>query len=773
MHVEGRMFITGRSVLFLLLAAAPVWSQQGNRKGHENMKSIVPADEVPAAPVLPVDQALKTFELAPGFIIEPVAAEPLVDRPVCIDFDPAGRMWVCEMNGYMPDIDGKGEDIPQGRIVVLEDTDHDGSVDKRTVFLDKILLPRALAVFPDGVLFIDQNQLCWIKRDGLQASGDPVVLDPKFAAGGNAEHKPNGLLPNLDNWLYLAKSDKRIRRVAGEWLIEKTSFRGQWGIARDDHGRLYHNSNSTLLNADRTAPDLLDGNPAAKMRVRSTTQLGNNRVWPIRVTPGVNRGYIAKSNGYDSQTLDPETYKLINATAAAGMAIYRGTNFPKTWLGRGIVTESTVQLVKAIAIDESNGKMTGSHPLGEKEFIASTDERFRPVNAYNAPDGSLYVIDFYHGIIQHKTYMTSYLREQTLSRGLDKPGHGLGRIYRIRHSAGQLEQPIDMASLQGRQLVAMLAHANAWHRETAQRVMTARKDPSWVPDLALLTKNQDARTAMHAIWTLEGMGMLTSDHLKSALVSKDPNLRNSALWAVTRLSSPQRQLLAPGLSKLEVSTESIPYLAKALATCNHETSDKALATIMEKHQKIPFVREAAVAGLRGREQEFLASHLEDSKDKTLIAWLENASKAPAKAKINGGLTGADAIAFKRGKALYHGEAACVACHGADGGGLPDLGPPLDGSEWVTGKVEVLAKILLHGMTGPVEVAGETYAPPAAMPGMSFNPAMTDQRLADLASYIRHEWSNTAGMVAPEAITRWRAATTDRSGRPYVAAELKQ
>jgi hypothetical protein len=104
--------ITGPLLLMSLLATA----QQGDDKGVK-MDPVVPEKLIPPSPVLTVDQALKTFDLAPGFIIEPVAAEPLVDTPVCLDFDPAGRMWVCEMRGYMPDIDGKKESDPQGRIV--------------------------------------------------------------------------------------------------------------------------------------------------------------------------------------------------------------------------------------------------------------------------------------------------------------------------------------------------------------------------------------------------------------------------------------------------------------------------------------------------------------------------------------------------------------------------------------------------------------------------------------------------------------------------------
>ena len=156
------------TVLAALIGTLPLAAQQGDRKGHDNMAPVVPESEIPPSPVLSVADALKSFQIAPGFVIEPVATEPLVDKPVCLDFDPAGRIWVCEMRGYMPDIDGKGEDIPEGRISVLEDSDGDGKADKKTVFLDKVLLPRAVTVFDDGILFLDEHRLMWAKRDGLK-----------------------------------------------------------------------------------------------------------------------------------------------------------------------------------------------------------------------------------------------------------------------------------------------------------------------------------------------------------------------------------------------------------------------------------------------------------------------------------------------------------------------------------------------------------------------------------------------------------------------------
>ena len=739
------------------------------------MEPVVPANLIPPAPVLSPEQELKTFQLAPGFAIEPFATEPLVEKPIALDFDPAGRAWVVEMIGYMMDLDGKDEKVPQGRIVVLEDTNQDGKADKRTIFLEKILLPRAVAVYPDGILYLDDQDLRWIKRDGLKPVGESIVAAPKFIEAGNVEHKVNGLVRNLDNWHYNAKSGKRVRRDGDKWLVEATPFRGQWGIAQDNYGRLYHNNNSTFLFGDFLAPNLLAGNPGVNMKVSDVSQLGPNNTYPARVTPGVNRAYIQKSNGYTSDTLDPKTFKLLLTSASAGPTIYRGTNFPKEWQGRGFTPESVVQLVKAIAIEESDSKLTGSHPLGKSEFLTSTDERFRPVNMYNAPDGSLLVLDMYHGIIQDRFFMTSYLRQQYASRKLDGPATGQGRIWRVTSKAGKLEKIANAETMKAEDLVKQLAHPNGWHRDIAQRELVNRKDFSVLPLLVkLIGINERPLAQIHALWTLEGMGKLDAAAVAQALKASDAKVVVSALWAASKLPEAEMKKLSPALLAFAPKNdEQAIYLARVLGPVGTPEAFARLHKLLEDNAKNPLIKAAAFAGLDHHEIAFKSQIEGKYKDKTLLAWLDQGAASAGKAAVSGsGLKGEHLASFERGKAHYSGAAACFGCHGASGEGVPNLGPPLDESEYVTGDSERLVKILLHGLTGPITVAGIEYKPTADMPGLMQNPLMKDADIADIATYIRHEWSNKASMVPSETVSKVRKDTATHTGSPYRAEDLK-
>jgi mono/diheme cytochrome c family protein len=276
-------------------------------------------------------------------------------------------------------------------------------------------------------------------------------------------------------------------------------------------------------------------------------------------------------------------------------------------------------------------------------------------------------------------------------------------------------------------------HPNAWQREMAQRILVQRKDPATVPFLSKLTAAGPVVARIHAIWTLEGMGALDATHLVPAIRSGDARLQASALWASTRLSAAELAKLAPViLAASPASSEVAPYFARALGPIGSPAAFDRLAKLVDAEKKIPFVREAAVSGLDQHEATFAAAHLKDSADRQLIEWLAQGGRTGT-ASAATDLTGPALASYQRGKVLFNGEAACFGCHGADGAGMPNLGPPLDESEWVTGKPEALVKILLHGMTGPVVVDGETYTPAADMPGLGMNPGVTDQSLADIAT----------------------------------------
>lgn len=457
---------------------------------------------IPEATVLSPEETLQTFKIAPGYRIEIVAAEPLISTPVAMQFDANGRLWVVEMNGYMPNLEGKGEDVPNGRVVILEDTDGDGRMDKSTVFLDKLVMPRAIGLRKGGALIAEPPMLLWCAdaNSDLVADGKEPLI-PNYTAGGNPEHMPNGLLRALDNWIYNAKSAKRYRFLQnGELKTETTLFRGQWGIAQDDFGRLYYDYNSDQLRADLLPASYLTRNSNFKAVEGVNYQIAKSqKTWPGRVTPGVNRGYRK------GELLEG---RLAQFTAACGPLVYRGDLMPEM-RGNSFVCETSANFVKRNVHTEKDGYIEARDAYQKEEFLTSTSERFRPVNMFDGPDGALYCVDIARGLVQHITYVSPWLRRQILERKLELP-LTQGRIWRIVPENYRTRRPApQLAKAAPDQLLAALGSPNGWTRDTAQRLLVEQGGTANVAALEQLVKaGKEPLARLHALWTLEGLESL-------------------------------------------------------------------------------------------------------------------------------------------------------------------------------------------------------------------------------------------------------------------------
>jgi len=567
---------------------------------------------IPPAPVVPADQARGTFRIEAGFELQLVAFDPMVQDPVALAFDGNGRIWVAEMKGYMPDIDAKLEASTYGRISVLEDTDNDGVADKHTVFLEDYLLPRSLALIngDKGLLFADNEQLYEAEiltgADGSIKAGTVTVVDDSYAAGGNPEHKPNGLLQALDNWIYNAKSDTRYRKINGAWIKEKTEERGQWGIAQDNYGRLLSNTNSNLISVEVISPGLKLRNPEYQFRTKTDRTMADQSLWPSRITPGVNRGYLPGTLSEDGLLLKP--------TAASGFAIYRGDQFPSEYADQIFITEPAGNLVKrAVVTTKADGFRVIESGTQGSEFLTSTDERARLVNAYNAPDGTLYFVDLYRGIIQHQVYMTSYLRAQVEERGLDK--HiALGRIWRVRHTEGQSIVDIPrLSEASSEDLVAALSHPSGWWRDTAQRLLVERGDQAAVPALLkAVAESSSAYGRIHALWTLEGLGAFTPEVLQTALADPSPHVVAQAVRCAETLANTEQKdavfsLLSAQAQEPDANSDfTLRRQYAASLGLFGEQALPLLVTLMDGADKDPITGDLVVSGIRGHEQELLA-----------------------------------------------------------------------------------------------------------------------------------------------------------------------
>ncbi|MEO8064466.1 MAG: discoidin domain-containing protein [Pseudomonadota bacterium] len=678
--------------------------------------------------------SIGTMQLQSGYRLEPVLTEPDIAEPVMIAFDGNGRMYVAEMRTYMQDADATGEQEPFSRVSRHEDTDGDGVYDKHTVFADKLLLPRIMLPLDDRIIIGETNtDDLYVYRD---SDGDGVA-DQKTLwfkggkRGGNMEHQPNGLVWAMDNGIYSTYYDYRLRVGRdGKAIKEQIPVNGgQWGLTQDDWGKVWfvNAGNETgpvhfqqhIIYGQFTGPDELIGQ--------------YKTVWPISHIPDTQggRGQLRPNN------------TLNHFTATSGQDIFRGDRLPAELRGNLFFAEPVGRLVRRTLITVEDGvtRLANAYEDQQGEFIRAADPLFRPVNMITAPDGTLYLVDMYRGIIQQGdwTQKGSYLREQIEAYELQK--HiGRGRIYRVRHEKFERGPQPRMLDETPAEWVQHLSHPNGWWRDTAQKLLVLRRDLSVVPALEKLATGDsaDPRPRLHALWTLDGLGALADKHILRALKATDPQVRMAGLRLAELRLNPKTAAKAP----LRVA------VSGALRDADPRVTIQAMLSVRR-------------AGLPDAEKVIRAA-AEASASAGVYAineqlWDKSKSEDPQLIR----LLGVDGLkSYRAGNTLF--GSLCFACHGKDGRGAPapgteghTLAPPLAGSTRVLGDERAAIAILLHGLQGNVD--GVDYGSPM-VPMNSYS----DAELAGVLTYIRNSFGNRASAVAPEAIAARRTADAART-----------
>jgi len=581
-----------------------------------------PAWPVPVQKVADISPALspedeqKTLFLPPGYHVELVAAEPLVSDPIWVDFDADGRMYVLEMPGFAMDTSMADSREPIGRIAVLEDTNDDGKMDTRTVFLEGLVLPRALKVLEHGVLVGEPPNL-WLAKDtngDLKADSKELIRNDYGRLEGNLEHNANSLWWGLDNWIYTSEHDWYLRLKNGKFEVERTLNRGQWGVGMDDAGRIYRNVNTEPLFVDLVPARYFMRN-ANLVRTRGSYEPlihpDDTAIWPVRPTRGVNRGYREELLRADGSAA--------YYTGVSSPAIYRGDRLPRELQGNAFVVDSPTNLVHRLIVkDDGTGQLAAADAYKKGEFLASTDERFRPVNLFSAPDGTLYVVDMYRGVVQDVQFQTDYLHDYIVKHHLEMPV-GKGRIWRVVHDSTRRDRKPALSKETPAGLVGYLSHPNGWWRDTAQRLLVERGDASVAPALKALALNAaDYRTRLHAVWTLDGLDALDAATIQPLLMHPSAEVRAAAIRLSEQwLGETDSPLRAAVLKAVDDPNWIVRrQIAATLGVLPPADRLARLKTVITKYGSDPVTVDAALSGLQGQEAIVLRSLLDAKSEAT-------------------------------------------------------------------------------------------------------------------------------------------------------------
>src|ERR1041385_3631248 len=510
---------------------------------------VVETKDLPRVPPTEPDQVMSTFKIKPGFRIELVAAEPLVVDPVAMAFDEDGRLFVVEMRDS-----SERREEKLGRIRLLEDTDGDGRFDKSTVFAEGLAWPTAVICWNGGVFVGATPDLIYFKdTNGDGVADERRVVFTGFGSGVarlNVQALFNSFTWGLDNRIHGASGGNggSITRVGGTNAalelrgrdfsfdprtldLRAESGGGQYGLCFDNYGHKFVCSNSrhiiAVMYEERyasrnpyyamppAAVDIAVDGPAAEVyRISPDEPWRVIRTrWRVSGTvPGLIEGG-GRPSGY--------------FTAATGITIYRGHAFPGEFDGDAFVADCGSNLIHRKKVRPDGVGFKAERPADEQkvEFLASTDNWFRPVQLANGPDGALYVADMYREVIEHPWSLP-----EPLKRHLDlNSGNDRGRIYRIVPDNFEQPKPPRLGKLSQTELIALLNHPNGWHRDTAARLLSERQE-QWVGPgrRTSLPRSPTELGRMHALCVLEGLKDLNAADISKGVGGPAPVVRRRA-----------------------------------------------------------------------------------------------------------------------------------------------------------------------------------------------------------------------------------------------------
>ncbi|QDU49105.1 neutral/alkaline non-lysosomal ceramidase N-terminal domain-containing protein [Gimesia panareensis] len=583
------------------------------------------------------EESISRMNFADDLQVDVIAAEPLIVDPVAVEFGPDGKLWVVEMRDYPQGLDGNLQ--PGGVVKLLEDVDQDGTYDKATVFLKDLPFPTGLMVWKQGVLVCTAPDVIYAEDTDGDGKAD---INRKVLTGfatHNYQARVNSLTPGLDNWVYasgglfggiiksfngqtvnVTNRDFRFHPETGE--LEPVSGRTQQGRVRDDWGDWFGCRNGSLC-------------------VHYPVDESYYRKNPYVVSPPAE---VAVPRGDDASQLYP-VGELVQfhlsgqrgrPTSACGLGLYRDVALGRPFYENAFVCEPVNQLVHRRVLKPEGVTFAGYRAKEEqdREFLTSTDNWFRPVQARTAPDGSLLIVDMYRYLIEHP----KFLSPESVQKLNVRAGETRGRIYRVTRK-GQKRQPLpNLKQLGTPELAALMKSTNGTLRDMVQQELRLREDRSAVPVLKKIAAEAEFPAArLQALCTLDALHALDAGLLLPRISDAHAGVRREAI----RLSEPflneSPELAQAVLTRTQQEKDDavILQLAYSLGELKGKKATDALLKLMQQHADSVYIRSAV-----------LTSFEPDRLPSAIAALLPQVAENPGVLPVLNALTGM-AIATKQ------------------------------------------------------------------------------------------------------------------------------
>jgi putative membrane-bound dehydrogenase-like protein len=600
------------------------------------------ARELPRLAATEPAAALTTFQLHPGFRLLQVAAEPLVADPVSVCFDADQRLYVVDMGDYP-----FRTETPNGRVRLLEDRDNDGQYETSIIVIDKLAWPTSVVPYDGGVFIAAAPDILFIKdTDGDGVADVRKVVFTGFGIG-NVQALVNGLIWGLDGWIYGASGGNggeivnpnqpemkpvsvrgRDFRFKPDGLaFEAIAGGGQFGNTFDDWGHRFVCNNSNHIRQVVIESRYLERNPNISPPPALVDIAAEGPAAKVyRISPAEPWRLVRTRQ----RAADPDFFKRLPATelvpigfftSATGVTIYRGSAFGEEFRGNAFIGDVGGNLIHRKRLEPNGAIYQATRADEGVEFLASTDNWFRPVNFVNTPDGTLLILDMYRETIEHPDSIPDPIK-----RHLDlTSGKNRGRIYNLVPERFRKRPRLRLSQATNSELVNLLADPDVYWRETAQRLLVEHPDRDTVPMLRSFVESTTSPLGkLHALWTLENLKALLFGNLAAALSDPEPRLRENAARLLEGLVDEEPQA-AEALFALAKDPDSLVRFQTALSLGFVKTwpASRALVEIAAATPTDTYLRAAILSGIAGRAVEFTTWAGFDLSEKANgVEWIE-------------------------------------------------------------------------------------------------------------------------------------------------------
>lgn len=714
---------------------------------------------------LDVDKALDKFTLPEGYKIDLFASEsefPELRNPVQATFDNQGRLWVAVIPSY-PHY-RPGDERPNDKLLIFEDTDGDGRADSQKTFADGLHMPIGFELAPEGVYVATQPNLSLLIDDDGDDRADRTEILVHGFDSADTHHSISAFLADAAGGIYMNEGrflhssietpyGPEYMTDGGLWRFDpitsrverfmQTDVSNPWGVTIDDYGQTF----------------LSDASPGANW-------------WSLPLSAKVRHGVeIEKLAQFTTHRVRP----------TSGTEFISSRHFPEDTQGDFLINNTIGFLgTKHHSMVEDGAGFTGEL---KQDLIVSTDSNFRPVEMEFAPDGSLYIIDWHNPLIGHMQHSA-----RDPNRDNDH-----GRIYRVTYPSRPLVKPVKVAGASIKQLLENLKEHEYRTRYRTRRELRGHDASKVIPAVKRWVKGLDktdsnyGRNLLEGLWATWGQNQVDSSILELCLESDDHKVRSGAVHVLRYTYSqidgshelflkaaedehPRVRLEAVVAASWQDNDKgaeiAVASLKKPVTKWLGRAYDAVFATLEEDVKALGKSGKLQLAG-NPAAKSYLAGNFEfyDKEVKTIEVEQINLSKA-------------DLELYKIGEEVFHRDAHCETCHGTDGKGtVPNIYPPLNANEWVMGDDERLIKIVLKGLWGPIDVDGKTYDPSTGVPPMTgFGGMLDDDEVAGVLTFVRARFGDKkaiAKAIQPEAVAKVREATKGRQNFYMVDELLKE